>query len=391
MKNNTLDPNSKFNIYSSFTLSSDDIAVLSLLYAPLIGSESLSLYLSFSSLLERHNLKSETLTHQALFDIYSLTPSSFLKARYKLEAIGLLNVFTNKEEYIYTLSCPLTAKNFIKDATLGLYLYSKVSRDTFDYIYNHFKIEKIEKSNYENITKPFDEVFKSDISGNDIAYDKFKYILGRKPNANIKITHSDFNIDKFIKEINTSFLETGVTENFKKQIINLAFVYGFNEDEMINLFNDSLNRNNIFDYKKLKNKANIYFNYKRNLNAPTLKEVSDVTDNDLINYLENTPISVILEDTIPNYPAKYLDICTEIHATIDLPKGVLNCMILKAIKDKGGDLPSLNYFKKMSETWIKDNIFSTNDAIKYTTTYDNPDSNSGSNSGEPNNGGFTEL
>ena len=48
---------------------------------------------------------------------------------------------------------PFTAKNFIKDVALGLYLYSKLSQDTFDLICNHFKIEKIDKQSYENITK----------------------------------------------------------------------------------------------------------------------------------------------------------------------------------------------------------------------------------------------
>ena len=40
------------------------------------------------------------------------------------------------------------------------------------------------------------------------------------------------------------------------------------------------------------------------------------------------------------------------------------------IKEKSGDLPSLAYFKKMSETWISNNVFTTVDAIRYTTTFE---------------------
>ena len=47
-----LDSNSKFNIYSSFTLSNDDVNVISLLYTPLMGSDALMLYLGFQSLLD---------------------------------------------------------------------------------------------------------------------------------------------------------------------------------------------------------------------------------------------------------------------------------------------------------------------------------------------------
>ena len=135
MEKKSLDINSKFKIASTFTLSNDDVSVLSLLYAPLIGSDSLMIYLGFQSLLERNNLSSEVLVHQDLFEIYSITAKEFLLARYKLEAIGLVTTFVDEEgNYTYFLSAPLSAKNFIKDATLGLYLYSNVRRETFDFI-----------------------------------------------------------------------------------------------------------------------------------------------------------------------------------------------------------------------------------------------------------------
>ena len=192
----SIDSTKKFNIYSNFTLSNDDVSVVSLLYTPLMGSDALMLYLGFQSLLERNNLKSEEIVHQDLFDIFSLTPASFLKARYKLEGIGLLITYEkNDGNFIYFLCPPLTAKNFIKDATLGLFLYSKIRKETFDYIYNHFKLEKFEKETANNITKSFDEVYSSEIS-NDSSYEKFGYILGKKPNKNIKIKDYGFDFDK---------------------------------------------------------------------------------------------------------------------------------------------------------------------------------------------------
>lgn len=366
-----LDSYSKFNIYSSFTLSNDDVSVVSLLYAPLMGSDALMLYLGFTSLLERNNLKSEEIIHQDLFDIFSLKANSFLNARNKLEAIGLLITYYNEENnnYVYVLCPPLTAKNFIKDATLGLYLYANVRRETFDFIKKHFEIEKLDKRNYSNITKSFDEIYSSQLD-NDITYDKFKYILGKMPNKNITIKDYKFNFDKFKKEINQDFLETGITKQFIEQISNLAFVYGFDEMEMVKLYHDSVNKGGLYDYRLLKNKANILFVYKRNMKAPKLvtKDEITVTNDDLTSYLENTPPSKLLDDVAPNYPEKYLQTVNDIYANIDLPRGVLNCMIMKLIKDKQGALPSLTYFKRVSESWIKDNVFSTEDAIKYVTT-----------------------
>ena len=74
------------------------------------------LYLIYKDLINDNN--------QEIFDLLSLTEKKFLKARYQLEGIGLLTPYMDEEQnYIYVISSPLSAKNFIKDATLGLYLY----------------------------------------------------------------------------------------------------------------------------------------------------------------------------------------------------------------------------------------------------------------------------
>ncbi len=388
----SVDNNSKFNIYSSFTLSNDDVAVLSLLYAPLMGSDALMLYLGLTSLLERNNLKSEELTHKEFFEIFSFTSLTFTKARIKLEGIGLLMVYEKEEKYVYVLCPPLTAKNFLKDATLGLYLYSKVDDATFNSITEHFKIEKIDKAQYTNITKTFDEVYTSSID-NEVTFDKFKYILGKKPNKNIKIKNYNFNFESFQKQINLEFLETGITKTFKDQICNIAFVYHFDEYEMAGLYQDSINKKGLFDYRRLKEKANVLFIYKRNMKAPKLipAEEEIVQNEDLINYLENCPPIEFLEDILPNYPEKYLELISEIYANIELPRGVVNCMVMKVMKDKGGDLPNVNYFRKLSETWIKDKVFTTSDAITYVTTLEKYQQKEHPNSKNNINDGWDEL
>ena len=372
MEKKSLDKNSKFNIYSTYTLSNDDVSVLSLLYTPLIGSDALMIYLGFQSLLERNNLKSESLIHQDLLDIYSISDKDFLLARYKLEAIGLMTTYVDSDGcYTYCLSAPLTAKNFIKDATLGLYLYSNVRKETFDFLYNHFKLDACNKAGLTNVTKTFDEVFTS-LVANDFAYDRFKYLLGKKPEK-FKINNRSFDMDKFLHEINKDFLETGVTKTFTEQISTLAFVYAFDELEMVNLYHDSINKNQLFDYRLLKKKANTYFRYKRNMDAPKLITKVDasniVYDEDIVSFLDNATPKEFLSELCPNFEDKYMDTILEVYSNIDLPRGVLNVMIIKVTNANGGVVPAFNYFKKVSQSWIKDGIFSTNDAIKYVTDY----------------------
>ncbi|MCR5349787.1 MAG: DnaD domain protein [Acholeplasmatales bacterium] len=365
-----VDSKSKFNIYSSFILSHDDVVTLSLLYAPLIGSDAFLLYMGFTSLLSRNNLKSEELTHQSFFDVYSLKPQGFMKARLKLEGIGLLNTYINESgDYIYTVNPPFTAKNFIKDVSLGLYLFSKIGEDNFNYINNHFKLEKIDKEGYKNITKTFDEIYESQLD-DSVTIKKFDYILGRNVRDSIKVNKKNFNIDSFLKMINKDFLERGVTEEFKTQIINISYVYGFDENQMASLYSDSINKKELFDYKLLKTKANTLFKFIRNMNAPKLeiKDENNVSDSDLIEYLDSTDATKLLDDVLGEYDPNYLSTVLSIYENIDLPRGVLNCMIIKVLKDKGGELPSLAYFKKVALSWGKDNVLTTSDAAKYITT-----------------------
>lgn len=383
----------KFNIYSSFTLSSDDVSALSLLYSALIGADAVGLYLCWQSLLERRHLKSETLMHQELYDILNLNEKNFLKQRYQLEGIGLMSSYVKDEEYCYVLHAPLSPKNFIKDATFGLYLYGKIGKDLFEKLCEHFTIAGFPKEEYENITKNFDDVFTSQID-EDVSFSKFQYLLGRKPKT-FKIKHQDFDFSKFVEEINVAFLETGVTPGFTKQIINLAFVYQFDELQMAQLFHDSINQSGYFDSRLLKKKANILYSYLNHINAPKLivKNDYEPSDMELENYLDTVAPTELLGNLMSEFPPKYLQIISEIYANIDLPRGVLNCMIIKVLKEKSGELPSFSYFKKMSTTWIENNVFTTKDAIQYVTGFGDGEKPTGSTGGtvKYKTGGFESL
>lgn len=171
----------------------------------------------------------------------------------------------------------------------------------------------------------------------------------------------DFEYESFVKKIDVAKISD--IGNFKSQITNTALVYGINLKDMIDLFYDSINNKGIFDFDILNKKAMLLFAYRQKKDEPL-----QTSDNEMCNFLENSTASVILTRFFEKEPnAKQLSIVNEIYSKIDLPKGVLNCMILKVLKDKNGELPSINYFKKMADSWINDGIVNTNEAIKYVT------------------------
>ena len=104
-------------------------------------------------------------------------------------------------------------------------------------------------------------------------------------------------IEKFKKSINLDFLELGVTKTFTDQINNLAFVYAFDEMQMAGLYNESINKSGLFDYRLLKKKANVLYSYLHHMNAPKLLTKDE----------ENIENVRFIED---NFPLKLVDIST---------------------------------------------------------------------------------
>ena len=125
--------NKKLNIVSSFNLSNDDVATISLLYSPLIGSEATNLYFIIQSLLERNNLKSATYTHQEIFTMLDFTEKKFLKARYQLEGIGLLTTYvTETGDLLYVISSPLSNKDVTETSATSPTLYTSATLSVED-------------------------------------------------------------------------------------------------------------------------------------------------------------------------------------------------------------------------------------------------------------------
>lgn len=361
-----LDKLDKFNISSSTSLSSDDLYSLTLLYQPLIGSEALGIYLMFNSLLERSNMQSQAFTHADFWDILGLDETKFLNSRLKLEAIGLISTFIKDNDYIYLLKPPLTPKQFIADGTLGIYLYSKIGEKMFMYLVDRFKINKIDKNEYKNITVNFDNVFSSQIP--EYKLDKGEnYLLGRKPNKTVSIEYHDFDFNTFLSGINQNLIEFGVSDSFKKTIINSSFVYGFDEGDMQSIFGRSINKNGVFDYKLLKKEAKILYEFKHSKQMPVLQtKLPENPKNSLIYTMDRiTGVQLLNKFCSNGYPTNYLKIVTDIYEQIDLPRPVINFMIMNVLNDQGGELMPLPYFKKVAETWAELGITTPEKAYDY--------------------------
>ncbi len=352
--------NSKFNICASFNLSLDDINCVSLLYQPLIGPEACALYLTLNSLVLRSNLKSQEFNHIFLYDMLGIDCQTFLKRRKILEAIGLLSSYSNGDSYIYLICPPLSPKSFISDGVLGVMLCSKVGENVFLDLKNRFTVEKIDKSEYQNISAAFDDVFASSNSNENINI-KNEYIMDNKKTRKINIHNANFDFDEFLSNIDISLLETGLTDEFKKRIIETASVYNLNEGDMANLYDESLNRRGYFDPVLLKKKAKIYYTFKYQENLPKLEIKPEIKNDEFINNLEKIDGEEFLVSILgDSFRREDVITLNELYNELHLNPSVIKIMVMYVIKllvkkvspDNPLRMPPLDYFKKVADDWI---------------------------------------
>jgi replication initiation and membrane attachment protein len=351
------EPLDQITIYASTNLNPDDVNVITLLYAPLIESEAYKLYMTLQSLLNRSSLTSHSLLHKEILDITGLNPQTFAEARLKLEAIGLLSTYKRESEYLFMLKSPLTAKGFLSDGVLGMYLYSVIGDAQFRRIQKLFQIPKVDKTNYSEITASFDDVYQS---VEDIQIKNDDYIVDRRMNVGIKIKNYDFDFNIFQAGIAQTFLEgKRITNRFKTFIINIAYAYGFNESLMQEIYNNSLNNSGNFDYTICSKKAREKYAELHEKPLPKLSVKPENIMSETEELFQTLPAKTIIETSTGSKVATSVDvekICQLYQEYSELPRSVINVCVVYAIKKCEGTVPAYGYFDTILKDWVNKGI-----------------------------------
>lgn len=347
----------QITVYASTTLTTDDVNVITLLYAPLIEADAYKLYMTLQSLLNRSSLTSQSLLHKEILDITGMDALKFANARLKLEAIGLLSTYKHESEYMFMLKSPLTAKRFLSDGVLGMYLYSIVGDSEFRRIQKLFQIPKVDKSNFTEITASFDDVFQSI---DDIEIKNKDYILDRKINTGIKIKNYEFDFNLFETRIALTFLEGNrVTPKFKTFIINLAYAYGFNEEAMEEIYNKSLNNSGHFDYTLCSKKAREKYAELHESQLPKLASKLEEEMSEAEELFQTLPAKMLIETSTGSKVATSMDVekVSKLYQEYsELPRSVINVCVAYAIKKCDGNVPVYSYFDTILKDWINKGI-----------------------------------
>lgn len=355
----------KFKLITYQNIDVDERNVVTLLYQPLIGCKAFSLYLVLWSLIDRSRLKSPEYLHEKLFDLLGVAPSDFFEARKKLEAIGLLVVYQNEELYLYELRAPLSAEEFIKDGNLGSYLFNEIGETNFSDIISLFRLSKIEKDGFKNITTNFDEVFTSLPTPLET---KDTFVSRAKSSMNIK---HDFDFEMFIEGLSKNFVDQRkITSKVREKIVRLSYIFNLDEMAMQKVFMDSINRDKSVDLDKLDQNAKKWYQFERKtLNDVEIKgnvNAGSYSNKEIIMLCETKNPVELLENLFDMKPvASELVIVDRLLKSEMLSNTLINFLFVFVIGNLG-NIPAYGYFEKVAVDWKRSNVETIEDAIKLT-------------------------
>lgn len=220
-----LKPSTFYTVYGEPQLDQSKQNALLYLYQPIIGSTALSLYLNLVSDLMIEG-KSPSLMHTDLLATLDTGLMNLVKARHKLEGIGLLETYQQEDHeigmnLIYQLRIPLAPDKFFQDPLMSFLLMDKVGDRRYERLINRFKPVTVDKQKTQNITKRFRDVYRLDES----AFASHSEVLDQT--AENFAEKEDFDWTLFTQQLKRFNLFISLEEREKLQ--TFYTLYGLNE------------------------------------------------------------------------------------------------------------------------------------------------------------------
>ncbi|MFA5692587.1 MAG: DnaD domain protein [Acholeplasmataceae bacterium] len=353
---------SEFTVIANSSLSSDEWKVLALLYLPILGSNSFTLYHTFYHLLNAKDYHSNTYTLKFLSDLLNLDLKTLKEAIQKLEAINLVNTYKDQNNYVFNLKNPLSPRGFFQDTILGQFLKSEVGTMYFEMLSDLFKVSKYDLSTYSEVTKDFDDVFTFMPSSK---YQDDSMYLGRKNNGG-SVIDDVIDYEKFVESL-PNRLKKPILYHFntKNKIQKLAYVYKFTIDELKEIYEKISYNDGEVNLSRIEFVAQTFFeNKKQTVNVEKIKEPSN-DDPSKIEFLKTvSPLDVLEKYAKNDYQLMGTETVMQLLERNEVESGVINALLMHILKYKNGELPHINYLDKVLENWFKQGIKTTEDAYE---------------------------
>ena len=376
-RNLTILPADTYTVINKTVITSNDKKIITMLYQPIIGYTACSLYFTLLDDLDKKEQVSNPITHHHLMAIMQLKLEEIVKAREKLEAIGLLKSYLKKEsvnKYVYLLFSPLSANEIFNHPILNIVLYNNLGKEEYDKLVNYYKVPRISLKDYEDITLSFDDVF-SPVAGRSI--DVQDDIV--KKNSNSILLNKCIDFDFLISSIPKEMVNEKCFSSDIKELINsLAFTYNIDDDTMISLVRDSLNEKGNIDKTILRKSCRNYYQFEEAGRLPTMvyhrqpdylkKPIGDSSKwAKMVYTFENiSPYDYLRAKYKGAEPtARDLRLIENLLIDQKLAPGVVNVLLAYVLKINNQKL-NKSYIETIVGQWKRLNIETVEDAMKIT-------------------------
>ncbi|PYZ97247.1 helicase DnaB [Alteribacter lacisalsi] len=380
-------PIDRYVVQMKDRLHETDRDVLTLLYQPLIGSLAYSLYLTLWAEAEGSPGADRERKHQTLMVLTGQPLDQLFQERKKLEAIGLMAAYREKSDdevlYIYELRKPLTPAGFFQD-DLSVFLYNRLGKEQFRRVRDRFTIDRKSLENAEEVTRSFDEVFKSLHQSEMVSYDEeFRSGTdnlrgGQKAGEGYSFSGSEFDYDLMLADL-PPFInkETLSKEKVKRTVTQLAFVYKVEPLEMSKFIQDTILHEDDLDVAALRKQVQRRYRMLYSQNPPSLalrrqpahlvtqQKEPETESEKMVHYYENTSPMEMLQNVSDGAKVPPADMEIVEHLMMDyrLSPGVVNVLIDYILMINEMKLTK-GFADKIAGQWSRKNIKTVKDAME---------------------------
>ena len=269
--NITLLPADNYVVINKSIITSNDMDIINRLYLPIIGPMAVSLYKILYNDLNNLNEVSGILNHAHILSNLHISSRELVDTRGILEGIGLLKSYFKEDtvnEYIYELYSPVSSHEFFSHPIFNVVLYNNVGKIEYERLLAHFKMPRISKDGYREITKKFNEVFESVPC---TSFDLYKENI-RKYNKSKLNIDSNFDMNFLIESMPKQVDRKIFTKDLQELIISLAYLYDIDVSKMGNILKSCINDKGTVDREELRKVSRDHYQFDHSGLLPTVIE-----------------------------------------------------------------------------------------------------------------------
>jgi replication initiation and membrane attachment protein len=383
-------PKDQYLVKTDSVLHELDRRIITLLYQPLIGPLSYSLYMLLWGEVEVYKYWGSPSTHHQLMASLRTNLNDILLARKKLEGIGLLKSYVQEtpegRNFIYEINPPLSPSIFFSsDFPYSIFLEKEVGEFRFNKLKNLFITKSVNSREFRDISKSFADVFEtSKVSSHTQNYQHQQNIeenqyIERDGKAEINVGKFDFDFDLFVYGLSDNFVSPSlITEEVAKRIKLLAYVYGLSPLDMQKVVMDTAyGSDEEIDLDTLSEKARMHYEIENFGRVPiltdkiqplkyqTMRYKEPVTEEEKrVHHFETTtPKDFLIELAGGAFPTSSdLAIVESIMVNQHIQPGVVNVLLDYVVNRKKMNL-NKKYMENTASNWARQKIKTVKEAL----------------------------